>query len=1079
MNNSKNTSDSLSINIKNNSKKNEYKSTKNIFTKPKKKSSFFSLSRNKSNEPNLFSPSKANKMSNKELISNASQYLNEINTLFVENKSNNLSKPMNLSILVNKKNFQHSLKKDTKEKSNNRIKDFINKENMQKNNIFKNYLNLSNLKNNDNKFISLNIFNNNINKIDNNINNINNISNINNSYLLSPIKKIEEEENSSIIRNSQRINLNIKFPSITNSNNKKIDTSNITRSRNIFNSNLSGNILNNNSSLLNNSSFLNFCTKEQFVSFNSDSQSILFSCDENNIELQNKIIKNNDLREKFRNLSKPIKFNYNNSPVKKLKHISLKEINKSKIKTEQNNLKKTSFNTIGKYNFRSPSFSSIISNNLEKKKTKEDNKLILTNINDKANNLISDNENEGNLNNEINKTNIINNNSLSKKELLEKNKNDQMFEKSLHIIRKKSDNSKIIKKIGNIIKKGIRKDITIKNIKEEKNECIGGKIRKNILKHKINEKNEKKNRPENLKQNSIKTNNTKKEEEIQKNSTRKVKINSDNEESKTKTKNESPIKIKKKIKSSRYLAEYMSKALDIDNSNMLINKIKNDQLLCSIQSNKGKNIYQKNKFLKKLSDKAKNKNTFKLIKFSKTKLVIKENIEISSIILKNNKNENDKNKKEDINLILKENFLNNSCSLLKQEINQLFEEEENKIGINIYEYSKTFLPNKKCKLNYNFINYISKNVNFSSIYIPYVQKGKRGTKILPKNKLILYRNSAKLFFKNFISKYIETHDSEENKTFLLEITNKNIKIDLKWLKEYKDEEDDNLKIEKDDNLILQKDNNNISIISNQSIIHRPRGESMNINRNNIKFFINKISNKNIQNLRKSDKNIYSPKKLKFSISSKILGQQDYKFSVLTKSKFFAQKIEKVTTNSSININYDNTKNINENLDPEKLRAKFLNDEKVIQYLKYNPYVSIRKILRDNSVKCTKDNGIEDPFQFLKTLINIGESNKFKEYFSFVSEQLDINSKDEDGNTLLILCAKNGLIHLASLLLENGADVNKQNKKGNTALHYAISLKHFTLADLLTKYNAKEDVINNFGYTPWECIGKSVDEKFYS
>ena len=290
----------------------------------------------------------------------------------------------------------------------------------------------------------------------------------------------------------------------------------------------------------------------------------------------------------------------------------------------------------------SPSFSSIISNNLEKEKTKEDNKLILTNINDKASNLISDNENEGRLKNEINKTNIINNNSLNKKELLEKNKNDQMFEKSLHIIRKKSDNSKIIKKIGNTIKKGIRKDITIKNIKEEKNESIDGKIRKNILKHKINEKNEKINRPENLKQNSIKTNNTKNEEN-QKNNTRKVKINSDNEE--CKTKNESPIKIKKKIKSSRYLAEYISKALDIDNSTMLINKIKNDQLFGSIQSIKGKNIYQKNKFLKKLSDKAKNKNTLKVIKFSKAKLVIKENIEISSIILKNNKNENNKNKK--------------------------------------------------------------------------------------------------------------------------------------------------------------------------------------------------------------------------------------------------------------------------------------------------------------------------------------------------------------------------------------------------------------------------------------------------
>ena len=140
---------------------------------------------------------------------------------------------------------------------------------------------------------------------------------------------------------------------------------------------------------------------------------------------------------------------------------------------------------------------------------------------------------------------------------------------------------------------------------------------------------------------------------------------------------------------------------------------------------------------------------------------------------------------------------------------------------------------------------------------------------------------------------------------------------------------------------------------------------------------------------------------------------------------------------------------------------------------------MRKIMSDNSTKGLKDNGIEDQYQFLKTLINEGESNKFKEYFSFASEQFDINNKDEDGNTLLILCAKNGLTKLASLLLEKGADVNIQNNRGNTAMHYAISLKYFTLADLPAKHNAKEDIMNIFGYTPWECIGKSVEEKFYS
>ena len=62
-----------------------------------------------------------------------------------------------------------------------------------------------------------------------------------------------------------------------------------------------------------------------------------------------------------------------------------------------------------------------------------------------------------------------------------------------------------------------------------------------------------------------------------------------------------------------------------------------------------------------------------------------------------------------------------------------------------------------------------------------------------------------------------------------------------------------------------------------------------------------------------------------------------------------------------------------------------------------------------------------------------------------------------------------------MLLENGINVNIQNKQGNSALHYALSGKNFEMADILKKYGAKEDCINKLGFTPWECIGKFIDE----
>ena len=59
-------------------------------------------------------------------------------------------------------------------------------------------------------------------------------------------------------------------------------------------------------------------------------------------------------------------------------------------------------------------------------------------------------------------------------------------------------------------------------------------------------------------------------------------------------------------------------------------------------------------------------------------------------------------------------------------------------------------------------------------------------------------------------------------------------------------------------------------------------------------------------------------------------------------------------------------------------------------------------------------------------------------------------------------------------MEKGVNVNLQNKQGNTALHYALSRKNFEMADLLKKYGAHEDIINKKGFSPWECLGKTIE-----
>ena len=97
-----------------------------------------------------------------------------------------------------------------------------------------------------------------------------------------------------------------------------------------------------------------------------------------------------------------------------------------------------------------------------------------------------------------------------------------------------------------------------------------------------------------------------------------------------------------------------------------------------------------------------------------------------------------------------------------------------------------------------------------------------------------------------------------------------------------------------------------------------------------------------------------------------------------------------------------------------------------------------------------------------------------DYFNEVYKKIDINSRDEEGNTFLILSVKSGNNRISKMLLEKGANTNIQNYEGNAALHFALSRKNFEMADLLKVYGAKEDLTNKKGYNPWECVGKSIE-----
>ena len=113
--------------------------------------------------------------------------------------------------------------------------------------------------------------------------------------------------------------------------------------------------------------------------------------------------------------------------------------------------------------------------------------------------------------------------------------------------------------------------------------------------------------------------------------------------------------------------------------------------------------------------------------------------------------------------------------------------------------------------------------------------------------------------------------------------------------------------------------------------------------------------------------------------------------------------------------------------------------------------------------------LEDIYFELITSIFECKSNNFIEYFEKNKKYIDINQQLIEGNTLLILSSREGNAIITKFLCEQGLEVNIQNNMGNTALHYAIANQFYSIADILTRFGAREDIQNNKGLYPWDCV----------
>jgi len=75
---------------------------------------------------------------------------------------------------------------------------------------------------------------------------------------------------------------------------------------------------------------------------------------------------------------------------------------------------------------------------------------------------------------------------------------------------------------------------------------------------------------------------------------------------------------------------------------------------------------------------------------------------------------------------------------------------------------------------------------------------------------------------------------------------------------------------------------------------------------------------------------------------------------------------------------------------------------------------------------------------------------------------DVNSKDEFGDTPLIIAATSGNINIAQLLITHFADLDLQDNWGNTALILSILNSHYDISEILIYNNANTQLKNYSG-----------------
>mmetsp|Transcript_25509 Transcript_25509/g.34088 ORF Transcript_25509/g.34088 Transcript_25509/m.34088 type:complete len:215 (+) Transcript_25509:71-715(+) len=97
------------------------------------------------------------------------------------------------------------------------------------------------------------------------------------------------------------------------------------------------------------------------------------------------------------------------------------------------------------------------------------------------------------------------------------------------------------------------------------------------------------------------------------------------------------------------------------------------------------------------------------------------------------------------------------------------------------------------------------------------------------------------------------------------------------------------------------------------------------------------------------------------------------------------------------------------------------------------------------------------------VFSLARHGRLKELTAVLDHGVDPNSKDKNGNTVLMVGAQNGNKAVVKTALRHGALINMTNTVGNTALHFASEFGYEKLRGYLISKGANPDIVNIYGF----------------